>query len=95
MGTEYNLPLKVVYSSPRGCYIQMYSVYLGLVKQMGTEYNLPLKVVYSSPRGFYIQMYSGGKDGYTTDNLPGIFIKLTKYKNTFSFTTLDLVLYKL
>ena len=54
MGTEYNPPLKVVYSSPRGFYIQMYSVYLGLVKQMGTEYNLPLKVVYSSPRGFYI-----------------------------------------
>ena len=58
---------------------------------MGTEYNLQLKVMYSTPRGFYIQMYCGGKDGYTADNLPGVFIKVTKFKNTLSFTTADLV----
>jgi len=46
---------------------------------------------YNTVRGFHIQLCSTGKDGYATDNLPDEFIKVTKCKNVFSFTTNDLV----
>ena len=48
---------------------------------------------YNTVRGFHIQLSSTGKDGYSTDNLPDEFIKVTKCKNVFSFTTADLVRY--
>jgi len=59
---------------------------------MAEMYGLPLKMSYNTVRGFHIQLCSTGKDGYTTDNLPDEFIKITKCKNVFSFTTADLVL---
>ena len=62
-----------------------------LVNQMSSTYNLSLKVAYSASRGFHIQLYNGPSDGFTADNLPAVFIKVTKSKNTFSFTTSDLV----
>ena len=62
-----------------------------LVTQMASEYNLPLKVMCNTSRGYYIQMYCGGKDGYSADNLPGVFIKVNKFKSTLSFTTTDIV----
>lgn len=65
--------------------------FVDLVNQMGVTYSLPLKVAYSASRGFHIQLYSAPTDGYTAENLPGVFIKVTKFKNTFSFTTTDVV----
>lgn len=62
-----------------------------LVNQMSASYNLPLRVAYSASRGFHIQLYSAPSDGFTAENLPAVFIKVTKFKNTFSFTTIDLV----
>ena len=59
---------------------------------MANTYSLPLKLAYNSSRGFHIQMHTGGSDvHYTAENLPGVFIKITKFKNTFSFTTADMV----
>ena len=58
-----------------------------MVKQIGEEYSLPLKTSYNTTRGFYIQLYSKDDDV----NLPGIFMKVTKHKNTLSFTCPDLV----
>jgi len=46
---------------------------------------------YNTVRGFHIQLCSTGKDGFATDNLPDEFIKVTKCKNVFCFTTADLV----
>ncbi|XP_045212131.2 mutS protein homolog 4-like isoform X2 [Mercenaria mercenaria] len=75
----------------RKTYTEMVDDITDLVNQMAGAYNLPLKVAYSTTRGFHIQMYGGGAEGYTADNLPGIFMKVTKFKNTFSFTTADLI----
>ncbi|XP_060559607.1 mutS protein homolog 4-like [Ruditapes philippinarum] len=72
-------------------YTEMVDDITDLVNQMAGTHNLPLKVVYSTSRGFHIQMYGGGTEGYTVDNLPSTFIKVTKFKNTFSFTTTDLI----
>ena len=62
-----------------------------LIKQLGSQYNLPLKTGYNSTRGFFVQMHSSSKDSTTPDNLPGLFIKVVKFKNTLSFTTTDLI----
>ncbi|XP_052784733.1 mutS protein homolog 4-like [Mya arenaria] len=75
----------------RKTYTEIIDDITDLVQQMSGTYNLPLKVAYSSSRGFHIQMYTGGPDGHTQDSLPGIFIKVTKIKNTFNFTTTDLI----
>ena len=71
------------------CIIVLFGI--DLVNQMASTHSLPLKVVYSNSRGFHIQMYGGGTESYTVDSLPSDFIKVTKFKNTFSFTTTDLV----
>ncbi|XP_046376598.2 mutS protein homolog 4-like isoform X1 [Haliotis rufescens] len=62
-----------------------------MVKQIGEKYSLPLRTAYNTVRGFYIQLYCGGKEAYTQETLPGIFIKITKCKSTLSFTTSDLI----
>ncbi|KAL5005729.1 hypothetical protein ScPMuIL_016887 [Solemya velum] len=62
-----------------------------LVKQLAEKHSLPLKATYNTARGFYIQLYSVGKEAPSADDLPGIFIKVTKYKSTYSFTTTDLI----
>ena len=62
-----------------------------LIKQMGEKYGLALKMSYNTVRGFHVTLHSTGKEGYSTDSLPDEFIKVTKCKNVFSFTTADLV----
>ncbi|CAI9729270.1 homolog 4-like [Octopus vulgaris] len=62
-----------------------------LVRQLSEKYKLPLKTSYNSTRGFFMQLYSGNKDKYMVDSLPSIFIKVSKHKNTLSFTTVDLI----
>ncbi|KAH3873388.1 hypothetical protein DPMN_036623 [Dreissena polymorpha] len=75
----------------RKTYTEIVDDITDLVQQMAATYSLPLKVFYSSSRGFHAQMHCGPSDSYTTDNLPAIFIKVTKFKNTLSFTTTDLI----
>ena len=62
-----------------------------LIKQTAEKYGLPLKMSYNTVRGFHVQLCSTGKEGYSTDSLPDEFIKVTRCKNVFSFTTADLV----
>lgn len=62
-----------------------------LVKQTSDKCGLPLKTSFTSLRGFHIQLCSTAKDGLTVDNLPDEFVKVTKTKNLFSFTTDELV----
>jgi hypothetical protein len=62
-----------------------------VIKQDAKQYNLPIRSAYSSVRGFYMQLYCGGKEGVSAKDLPPVFIKVTKYKNTLNFTTPDLV----
>ncbi|GAB1599457.1 mutS protein homolog 4 [Argonauta hians] len=62
-----------------------------LVRQLSEKYKLPLKTSYNSTRGFFMQLYSGPKDMYRADSLPSIFVKVSRQKNTFSFTTADLI----
>ncbi|CAL1543667.1 unnamed protein product, partial [Lymnaea stagnalis] len=58
-----------------------------IVQQLAENYKLPLRTSYSSLRGFHIQMSASGAS--SADNLPPIFIKVNKFKNTLSFTTVD------
>ncbi|KAL4241059.1 MutS protein msh4 [Mactra antiquata] len=73
----------------RQTYTEMMDDINDLVNQLGEMHHLPLKVGCSSNRGFHVQLYC--KDGMTAYDLPGEFIKVTKFKNTFSFTTPDLI----
>jgi DNA mismatch repair protein MSH4 len=62
----------------------------GLVVQLSEQHNLPLKSGYSSSRGFYIQL-NAGPAGTTPEDLPGQFLKVSRQRNTLSFTTSDLI----
>nr|KAG5709651.1 hypothetical protein BaRGS_027676 [Batillaria attramentaria] len=39
----------------------------------------------------YCKLYCGAKEHITAQDLPSIFIKVTKFKNTLNFTTADLI----
>ncbi|XP_073725656.1 mutS protein homolog 4-like isoform X1 [Misgurnus anguillicaudatus] len=74
----------------RRAYTEVVDDIAGLVDRLGEKYSLPLRTSFSSARGFFIQMrlegviLPGGK-------LPEEFIKVTKQKNNYGFTTLDLM----
>ena len=74
--------------------------------QLTNRYNLPLKSAYNNTRGFYLQLYTGemsgrkGKGhqghkssavGMTANQLPSDFVRVTRQRNTLSFTTFDLL----
>uniref|UniRef100_A0A6Q2ZI71 DNA mismatch repair proteins mutS family domain-containing protein n=1 Tax=Esox lucius TaxID=8010 RepID=A0A6Q2ZI71_ESOLU len=74
----------------RRAYTEIVDDIAGLVDQMGEKYALPLRTSFSTARGFFIQMKLEGvalPDG----KLPADFIKVTKQKNNYSFTTADLM----
>ncbi|XP_031972586.1 mutS protein homolog 4 isoform X1 [Corvus moneduloides] len=62
----------------------------GMITQLAEKYSLPMKTSFSSARGFFIQMNA---DCSTLPNgqLPSEFTKITKMKNTYSFTSADLI----
>ncbi|KAA0711441.1 MutS protein -like protein 4 [Triplophysa tibetana] len=74
----------------RRAYTEVVDDIAGLVDRLGEKYNLPLRTSFSGARGFFIQMRleGGALPGGT---LPEEFIKVTKQKNNYSFTTLDLM----
>ncbi|XP_062863717.1 mutS protein homolog 4 [Trichomycterus rosablanca] len=74
----------------RRAYTEVVDDIAGLVNQLGEKYGLPLRTSFNSARGFFIQMRLEGV-GLPDGQLPGEFIKVTRQKNNYSFTTLDLM----
>ncbi|XP_056009857.1 mutS protein homolog 4-like isoform X2 [Ostrea edulis] len=75
----------------RGTYAGIIEDINNLANQLAEEYSLPIVTSYNSTRGFFLQLNCGPKSQYSRDSLPGIFIKVTKAKNTLCFTTVDLI----
>ncbi|KAJ8390877.1 hypothetical protein AAFF_G00100090 [Aldrovandia affinis] len=74
----------------RRAYTEMVDDIAGLVHQMGEQYGLPLRTSFSTARGFFVQLKLEGvalPDG----QLPAEFMKVTKHKNNYSFTTTNLI----
>lgn len=74
----------------RRAYTEIVDDIAGLVNQMGEQYGFPMRTSFSAARGFFIQMKLEGlvpPDG----RLPAEFLKVTKHKNNYSFTTADLM----
>ncbi|MEQ2158395.1 MutS protein msh4 [Goodea atripinnis] len=61
-----------------------------LVNKLGEKYGLPLRTSFSTTRGFFIQMKLDGVV-LPEGSLPTEFIKVTKQKNSYGFTTADLM----
>ncbi|XP_061859958.1 mutS protein homolog 4 [Colius striatus] len=62
----------------------------GMITQLAEKYNLPMKTSFSSARGFFIQM-TVDCSALPNGQLPSEFTKVTKMKNTYSFTSADLI----
>ncbi|XP_071983700.1 mutS protein homolog 4 isoform X2 [Engystomops pustulosus] len=60
----------------------------GMIAKLSEKYSLPFRTSFSTARGFFIQM---NMEGNVQNILPEEFIKVTKLKNTYSFTSLDLI----
>ncbi|XP_033614120.1 mutS protein homolog 4 isoform X3 [Fukomys damarensis] len=74
----------------RRTYTEIVDDIAGMISQLADKYNLPLRTSFSSARGFFIQMTTD----YTmlpSDQLPSEFIKISKVKNSYSFTSTDLI----
>uniref|UniRef100_A0A4W6F744 MutS homolog 4 n=1 Tax=Lates calcarifer TaxID=8187 RepID=A0A4W6F744_LATCA len=74
----------------RRAYTEIVDDIAGLVNQMGEKYGLPMRTSFSTARGFFIQMKLEGVV-LPEGNLPSEFIKVTKHKNNYGFTTADLM----
>ncbi|XP_037551421.1 mutS protein homolog 4 [Nematolebias whitei] len=74
----------------RRAYTEIVDDIAGLVNQMGEKYGLPMRTSFSTARGFFIQMKLEGVV-LPEDKLPPEFIKVTKHKNNYGFTTADLM----
>ncbi|KAL9847407.1 mutS protein homolog 4 isoform 5-T5 [Geothlypis trichas] len=74
----------------RRTYTEIVDDIAGMITQLAEKYSLPMKTSFSSARGFFIQMNA---DCSTLPNgqLPSEFTKITKMKNTYSFTSADLI----
>ncbi|XP_031436382.1 mutS protein homolog 4 [Clupea harengus] len=74
----------------RRAYTEIVDDIAALVGQLGERHSLPLRTSFSTARGFFIQMRLEGV-ALPGGQLPSEFIKVTKYKNNYSFTTADLI----
>ncbi|XP_039992286.1 mutS protein homolog 4 isoform X3 [Xiphias gladius] len=74
----------------RRAYTEIVDDIAGLVNQMGEKYGLPMRTSFSTNRGFFIQMKQEGVV-LPEGKLPSEFIKVTKHKNNYGFTTADLM----
>uniref|UniRef100_A0A8D0QW42 DNA mismatch repair proteins mutS family domain-containing protein n=2 Tax=Sus scrofa TaxID=9823 RepID=A0A8D0QW42_PIG len=61
-----------------------------MISQLAEKYSLPLRTSFSSARGFFIQMTTDCTALFN-DKLPSEFIKISKVKNSYSFTSTDLI----
>uniref|UniRef100_A0A8C8ZSJ8 MutS homolog 4 n=1 Tax=Prolemur simus TaxID=1328070 RepID=A0A8C8ZSJ8_PROSS len=74
----------------RRTYTEIVDDIAGMISQLGEKYNLPLRTSFSSARGFFIQMTTDCI-ALPSDQLPSEFIKISKVKNSYSFTSTDLI----
>ncbi|KAM6969250.1 mutS protein homolog 4 [Tautogolabrus adspersus] len=74
----------------RRAYTEIVDDIAGLVNQMGEKYGWPMRTSFSTARGFFIQMKFEGAV-LPEGKLPAEFIKVTKHKNNYGFTTADLM----
>uniref|UniRef100_H3AEP5 MutS protein homolog 4 n=1 Tax=Latimeria chalumnae TaxID=7897 RepID=H3AEP5_LATCH len=74
----------------RRTYAEIVDDIAGMITQLGEKYNLPLKTSFSTARGFFIQMNTDGVI-LPSGQLPSEFMKVTKMKNAYSFTSVDLI----
>ncbi|NXN91341.1 MSH4 protein, partial [Rhinopomastus cyanomelas] len=74
----------------RRTYTEIVDDIAGMITQLAEKYNLPMKTSFSSARGFFIQM-SADCSTLPNGQLPSEFTKITKMKNTYSFTSPDLI----
>ncbi|XP_063795125.1 mutS protein homolog 4 isoform X6 [Pseudophryne corroboree] len=70
----------------RRTYAEIIDDIAGMISQLADKYNLPLKTSFSTSRGFFIQA-----NIESSAPLPAEFVKVTRVKNTYSFTTVDLM----
>ncbi|KAM4724327.1 mutS protein homolog 4 [Anableps anableps] len=74
----------------RRVYTEIVDDIAGLVNKLGEKYSFPLRTSFSTTRGFFIQMKVDGVV-LPEGRLPPEFIKVTKHKNSYGFTTGDLM----
>ncbi|XP_043556003.1 mutS protein homolog 4 [Chiloscyllium plagiosum] len=74
----------------RRTYTEIVDDVAGMITQLGEKYNLPLKTSFSTARGFFIQLNCEGAS-FPNGQLPSEFMKVTMMKNTYNFTTVDLI----
>nr|AAQ20789.1 MutS homolog 4 variant beta [Mus musculus] len=74
----------------RRTYTEIVDDIAGMIAQLAEKYSLPLRTSFSSSRGFFIQMTTDCA-ALSSDQLPSEFIKISKVKNSYSFTSADLI----
>nr|XP_061798748.1 mutS protein homolog 4-like [Nerophis lumbriciformis] len=74
----------------RRTYTEIVDDISALVKQMEEKYCVPMRISYSNTRGFFVQMKLVGIL-LPNGKLPSEFIKVTKNKDNYGFTTVDLM----
>ncbi|XP_021013742.2 mutS protein homolog 4 isoform X1 [Mus caroli] len=74
----------------RRTYTEIVDDIAGMIAQLAEKYSLPLRTSFSSSRGFFIQMATDCA-ALSSDQLPSEFIKISKVKNSYSFTSADLI----
>ncbi|XP_037355926.1 mutS protein homolog 4 isoform X2 [Talpa occidentalis] len=74
----------------RRTYTEIVDDIAGMISQLAEKYSLPLRTSFSSARGFFIQMTTDCA-ALPSDKLPSEFIKISKVKNSYSFTSADLI----
>ncbi|MEE6494710.1 hypothetical protein FKM82_001853 [Ascaphus truei] len=74
----------------RRTYAEIVDDIAGIIAQLSEKHNLPLKTSFSTARGFFIQMSIEGTV-LPNGQLPTEFIKVTRMKNAYSFTSADLI----
>ncbi|XP_041828884.1 mutS protein homolog 4 isoform X2 [Melanotaenia boesemani] len=74
----------------RRAYTEIVDDIAGLVNQLGEKYGLPMRTSFSTARGFFVQMKLEGVV-LPEGKLAPEFIKVTKQKNNYAFTTADLM----
>ncbi|OXB54524.1 hypothetical protein ASZ78_005921 [Callipepla squamata] len=74
----------------RRTYTEIVDDIAGMIAQLAEKYSLPLRTSFSSARGFFIQM-NADCSTLPSGQLPSEFTKVTKTRNTYSFTSADLI----
>nr|XP_057947262.1 mutS protein homolog 4 isoform X1 [Doryrhamphus excisus] len=74
----------------RRAYTEIVDDIAGLVNQTAEKYGFPMRTSFSTARGFFIQMKLEGMF-LPEGKLPPEFIKVTRHKDNYGFTTTDLM----